>query len=338
MNRYKNFNSTGVAPDGKLFAGDLNAIQDAAAALADFAQTVDLSTLRIGDTGIQLSKFGTGEAQFSGHLRTLGILRGLGGIIPGAFTTTQRDAIAVGGAPYGMAILNTTKNAWEWNNGTDVARNWVPLGQAQSSTFATMPAAGQPGRTWYDSTNKLLWLDTGTRWMVLDGQIGDFVMYSGPVGSLSGEQVLKPGRLLCNGASVLRADYADLRALWGVDAYGTDPDGTHMRLPNALGRVMVIRDGAIAPFDTLGETGGEVAHQLTIPELAAHDHPITDPGHVHGGVMRSESFGTSGSAYLGVPGNTNTATTGITVNNRGGDVAHNNLQPYLVIGALLVKF
>lgn len=128
MNRYKSFNSTGIALDGRLYAGDLNAIQDAAAALSDFAQTIDLSTLRIGDTGIQLSKFGTGEAQFSGALRSLGILRGLGGIIPGAFTTTQRDAIASGFAPYGIAVLNTTENQWQWNRGSDGARSWSPLG------------------------------------------------------------------------------------------------------------------------------------------------------------------------------------------------------------------
>lgn len=128
MNRVKNFNSTGVATDGRLYAGDLNLMQDAAAAQADFGQTIDLQTLRIGASDLQLTRFGASEGQFSGALRTLGILRGLGGIISGTFTTTQRDAIAVGGAPYGLVILNTTTNQYEWNSGTDAARAWKPVG------------------------------------------------------------------------------------------------------------------------------------------------------------------------------------------------------------------
>lgn len=128
LTRYKTFDSTGIALAGRLYAGDLNGIQDAAAAQSDFAQTIDLANLRIGDSAIQLSKFGTNEAQFSGHLRSLGILRGLGGLISGAFTTTQRDAIASGFAPYGIVILNTTTNQYEWNRGTDAARDWRPFG------------------------------------------------------------------------------------------------------------------------------------------------------------------------------------------------------------------
>lgn len=129
MNRVKTFDSTGIAPNGRLFAGDLNAIQDAAAALTDFAQTISAGSLRVGATDVQLSRFGTNEGQFSGHLRTLGILRGLGGIVSGAFTTTQRDAIAAGSRPYGMIILNTTTNRYEVNEGTDAVPVWKGIGR-----------------------------------------------------------------------------------------------------------------------------------------------------------------------------------------------------------------
>jgi hypothetical protein len=129
MNRVKTFDSTGVAPNGKLFAGDLNAIQDAAAAAADFAQTVDLATLRVGASDVQLSRFGANEGQFSGHLRTLGILRSLGGWVSGAFTTTQRDAIVAGSRPFGLVILNTTTNRLEYNAGTDAVPSWQGVGR-----------------------------------------------------------------------------------------------------------------------------------------------------------------------------------------------------------------
>jgi hypothetical protein len=136
--RIKSFNSTGISPNGVLFAGDLNSIQDAAAGQADFTQTIDLNTLRIGETGLQLLRFGTGDARVTGALRTDGILRGLGGFLGGSFTTTQRDAIATGFAPFTLVIFNVTTNQYEVNMGSDVSRNWQPL----SSLISSVAGAG----------------------------------------------------------------------------------------------------------------------------------------------------------------------------------------------------
>jgi hypothetical protein len=111
-----------------LYAGDLNAIQDGAAAQADFTQTIDLGTLRIGETGLQFLHYGTNEARLTGALRTDGILRGLGGTLAGAYTTTQRDAIPLGSRPYGVQILNITTNQYEFNSGTDATPAWRPTG------------------------------------------------------------------------------------------------------------------------------------------------------------------------------------------------------------------
>src|SRR5215831_12386505 len=119
MSRVKTFNSTGVATAGRLYAGDLNAIQDHYADQSNFAQTVDVSTLRIGEAALQLLRYGTSEARISGALRTDGILRALGGIYGGAFTTAQRDAIAAGSRPTGLQIFNTTTQQYEFNKGTD---------------------------------------------------------------------------------------------------------------------------------------------------------------------------------------------------------------------------
>lgn len=127
MARFKTFNSTGVAPDGVLYAGDENAMQDRAAELANFAQTVDLGTLRIGEAALQLIKYAVGEARITGLLRVDGILRGLGGLFAGTFTTAQRDAIAAGSRPFGLIILNTTTSRLEMNFGTDATPNWKPL-------------------------------------------------------------------------------------------------------------------------------------------------------------------------------------------------------------------
>lgn len=72
LTRVKTFAATGVAPNGRLYAGDLNAIQDAVAAQSDFAQTVGVGTLQIGETGLALNRYGAGEARITGKLRADG--------------------------------------------------------------------------------------------------------------------------------------------------------------------------------------------------------------------------------------------------------------------------
>jgi len=125
MNRLKTYDSSGVATSGILYSGDLNALQDAVAALTDFTQNISLATLLIGDSSIQLLKYGTAEARLSAALRTDGVLRGLGGLYAGAFTTTARNAIS--SPPYGLVILNTTTNRLEYNAASAGAPNWQPL-------------------------------------------------------------------------------------------------------------------------------------------------------------------------------------------------------------------
>jgi hypothetical protein len=144
--RYKTFQATGIAPDGRLYAGDLNAIQDLYLPLSDFTSTVDVGTLRVGDASLQLYKYGAGEFRMTGHMRFDGIMRGLGGMVAGAFTTTQRNAISAGSRPYGLVILNTTTNLYEWNSGTDASPVWVPLGGGLPAAHASthLPGGSDP--------------------------------------------------------------------------------------------------------------------------------------------------------------------------------------------------
>jgi hypothetical protein len=110
---------------------------------SNFAQAIDLASIEIGESGLSLLRYGSLDARLTGALRTDGILRGLGGLYAGAFTTTARDAIAVGGAPTGLIVLNTTTARYEWNQGTDVARNWLPVnGLVANAITNVMIAAG----------------------------------------------------------------------------------------------------------------------------------------------------------------------------------------------------
>jgi hypothetical protein len=128
MTRVKTFLATGVAPDGRIYAGDLNAIQDHFADLSNYAQTVGVGSLQIGEAASALTLYATGDVRLTSALRTDGIVRALGGLYIGAFSSAARDAIGVGLAPFGIKIFNTTTNRFEWNSGTDAARVWRPEG------------------------------------------------------------------------------------------------------------------------------------------------------------------------------------------------------------------
>lgn len=127
MVRAKTYDATGVAPNGRLFAGDLNLLQDLVAALTDLAQNLSVGTIAVGESGLLISRFGAGEFSFTGLARFSGIVRALAGLVGGTYTTTTRNAIALGSRPYGLIILNTTTNQYEWNKGTDAVPDWQPI-------------------------------------------------------------------------------------------------------------------------------------------------------------------------------------------------------------------
>jgi microcystin-dependent protein len=80
------------------------------------------------------------------------------------------------------------------------------------------------------------------------------------------------GFLLCDGSLVSRSTYAALFAALGT-AYGAGDGSTTFGLPNMQGRVPVGKDAGT--FATLGATGGEQAHTLSLAEIAAHTHVFT---------------------------------------------------------------
>lgn len=82
------------------------------------------------------------------------------------------------------------------------------------------------------------------------------------------------------------------------------------------GRVPVGVDTTQTEFNTVGKTGGEKTHTLTIDEMPRHQHQA---GYTGSGTSQKLYgwYGTSGSAMA----YENLAT--------GGSQAHNNLQPYI---------
>jgi microcystin-dependent protein len=118
--------------------------------------------------------------------------------------------------------------------------------------------------------------------------------------------------------------------------YGLGDGSTTFNVPDLRGRVAAGADqmfGAAAAsritlnttqgvYNTLGASGGEQAHQLTTVELASHTHSI-------GGLATNTGTNTAPSVGNNPP--TWTGATGST----GGDTAHNNIQPTLVVNYII---
>jgi len=147
--------------------------------------------------------------------------------------------------------------------------------------------------------------------------------------------VLPPqGSLECDGASYLRVDFPSLYDQ--LDAsYIIDAD--NFAVPDLRGRTVIgVGTGSGLTPRSMNDAGGEETHALTVAETPSHSHSIIDAGHLH---TEGTALPSIGAALLGVPipsaipsvGVTGVATTGISINNTGGDGAHENMQPFLAL-------
>lgn len=97
--------------------------------------------------------------------------------------------------------------------------------------------------------------------------------------------------------------------------------------PDLRGRVPVgAGAGAGLTNRVLGTSGGEETHQLTIPELAQHNHGL-------GASTAAGGFGFSTNGLI--PPNNNTTTTSGTTNNTGSGTGHNNMQPWVALNYII---
>jgi len=142
------------------------------------------------------------------------------------------------------------------------------------------------------------------------------------------------GWALCNGQLLSINQNMALFSLLGT-TYGGDGQ-TNFALPNLQGRVPIHASNEFV----IGQTGGEVAHTITLNELPEHTHAATatrqgskqegtsnDPNGHYPAASPTNAYGTTSG--------TNMATTTLNTSTTGNGIPVNNMQPYLVVSYII---
>jgi microcystin-dependent protein len=136
--------------------------------------------------------------------------------------------------------------------------------------------------------------------------------------------------LACDGASYLRVDYPELYA-------AIDPvfhiDADNFSVPDLREKFPIGTGGGLS----MGDTGGESEHTLSVSEMPTHSH--TNAPHSHSEIIAVPSLADLGT---GVPVPSATPLAGVTgfssvvIDNAGGGNPHNNLPPYVAVAWVIV--
>lgn len=136
------------------------------------------------------------------------------------------------------------------------------------------------------------------------------------------------GWLLCDGSAVSRTTYSELFSIIGT-TYGTGDGSTTFNIPNIKGRTVVGLNSSDTDFKTLGKTGGEKTHKLTVNEMPSHKHNVSFSTQL-GNAEQRLALGSNSGGTTGTTGVYGTPTV-----DAGGNQPHNNLQPYIVLNYII---
>ena len=242
-----------------------------------------MGTLRVGDSSLQMFKYGAGEVRLSGALRADGIVRGLGGLYAGQFTTTQRDAIPAGFRPYGLVIFNTTSSRLEVNLGTDATPSWS-TNLAGGIVTILDEGSVMPPRT------RLNFVGAGVTVTDDSANAQLTITVPGATSGGGGSTDLPPpgtivafagasppnGWYLCDGSS--KTTGAPNIALFNAISYTYGGSGSSFNIPDIQGR-MVVGKGAHLHHNALNKNDGLPNASRAASHYHTYDRPI-NPAHI----------------------------------------------------------
>jgi len=152
------------------------------------------------------------------------------------------------------------------------------------------------------------------------------------------------GWLMCFGQDVSRTIYADLYSTI-ASTYGAGDNSSTFNVPDLRGRVIAGQDdmGGVSANrltgqtggldgDNLGASGGTETHILSTSEMPAHNHSGTVDLRTNweAGTSSLSPVGTGSARYDG-----NASRPSLSISNAGGGVAHNNVQPTIVLNYMI---
>ena len=176
--------------------------------------------------------------------------------------------------------------------------------------------------------------------LVVTRLVGEIKMWAG--------DTVPYGWLLCDGSEVSKTEYPYLYSSIG-DLWGTPNSSSNFKLPNLNGKVPVGYNSSDTDFATVGKTGGEKTHTLSVREIPSHRHaPYNDGDRLleynysttnQGVQERKVATSTSSSFEAPVVNSSKTDWIGVDyTGSTGGGAAHNNLQPYAVVKYIICAF
>ena len=127
--------------------------------------------------------------------------------------------------------------------------------------------------------------------------------------------------LRCDGQAVSRTDYVELFNTIGT-TYGSGDGATTFNLPNVnLENRTLVGSSGDGEF-SLGNTGGEKEHILTIDEMPSHTHTLSTN-------INASGFGSNNSLARATNGSFEMKSGSPYIANAGGSQSHNNMQPFM---------
>lgn len=193
---------------------------------------------------------------------------------------------------------------------------------AGGSMESSVAHPGKLGRHYLATDNGVVYLDSGIGWIALTEEIGAVSWWAGAGDPPGGTHLEADGR------PIARASYPLYASIIGTTHGG---NVTQVNLPDVAERFIVGRDRGKNRIPnsprTIGASGGEERHALTVGELAAHKHDHTgETGQTH-----PNEAGADGDRFQIGWGGAGRQVTGTRSENAGSGTAHQNMPPYIAL-------